>query len=33
MAGRRSLLELTETTPGVDRLELADLDPLDPPRA
>jgi hypothetical protein len=33
MAVRRSLLELAETTPGVDRLELADRDPLDPPRA
>jgi hypothetical protein len=33
MAARRSLLELAETTPGVERLELADRDPLDPPPA
>src|SRR5947209_1254333 len=33
MAVRRSLLELAATTPGVERLELADRDPLDPPPA
>jgi hypothetical protein len=33
MAVRRSLLELAGTMPGVERLELADRDPLDPPPA
>jgi hypothetical protein len=32
MAVRRSLLEMARLTAGVERLELADCDPLDPPR-